>query len=47
MAHRPWQTDGKVRHLIARKLVDRTELLGRCDPSPLIATVRTATADAE
>ncbi|MGY4837936.1 error-prone DNA polymerase [Burkholderia pyrrocinia] len=23
-----WQTDGKVRHLIARKLVDRTELLG-------------------
>ncbi|KUY92794.1 DNA polymerase [Burkholderia sp. RF7-non_BP1] len=21
-----WQTDGKVRHLIARKLVDRTEL---------------------
>nr|WP_254603619.1 OB-fold nucleic acid binding domain-containing protein [Burkholderia lata] len=23
-----WQTDGKVRHLIARKLVDRSELLG-------------------
>ncbi|WP_175004212.1 hypothetical protein [Burkholderia lata] len=23
-----WQTDGKMRHLIAHKLVDRTDLLG-------------------
>ncbi|KUY49035.1 DNA polymerase [Burkholderia sp. RF4-BP95] len=30
-----WQTDGKVRHLIARKLVDRTELRGA-----LLTTVR-------
>ncbi|KWF03359.1 hypothetical protein WT72_28730 [Burkholderia pseudomultivorans] len=25
-----WQAEGKVRHLIASKLVDRSELLGRC-----------------
>lgn len=30
-----WQAEGKVRHLIASKLVDRTELLGALPTGPI------------